>query len=71
MSMSDIVRKILETLAEAGTPMTSKEIAEKAGLTAKEVGCRIAGLKKRGWIESPEKGKYVITDKGREALKGT
>ena len=68
--MSDVIRKILEALSAAEGPMTSKEIAEKAGLTTREVGCRIAGLKKRGWIESPEKGKYVITDKGKEALKG-
>ena len=70
MSLSEPIKKILEVLSESDKPLTSKEIAEKAGLTTRDVGCRIAGLKKKGYIESPEKGKYVITDKGREALKG-
>lgn len=68
--MSEVVKKILEALS-SGDVMSTKEIAEKAGLIPRQVGCRMAGLKKRGLIESPEKGKYKITSKGLEELKST
>jgi len=66
--MSEVVKKILETLS-SGDIMSTKEIVEKVGIPSRQLGCRLAGLKKRGLVESPERGKYKITEKGLEELK--
>ncbi len=66
----DMNKKILEALKEIGKPASSKEIAEKIGVPTSKVSCRLAPLKKKGLIESPEKGKWVITEEGKKSLEG-
>ncbi|WP_457590689.1 ArsR family transcriptional regulator [Geoglobus sp.] len=64
----DMNRAILKALAELNRPAKSKEIAEKIGVPTSKVSCRLAPLRKKGLIDSPEKGLYVITDEGRKLV---
>ncbi len=62
--LEDIHKRILGALKGSDTPLACKDIAAAAGLKSSQVSCRMRSLKSRGYVESPEKGKYVITDKG-------
>ncbi|AKG91535.1 Bacterial regulatory protein, arsR family [Geoglobus ahangari] len=64
----DMNRAILKALAELGRPAKSKEIAEKIGVPTSKVSCRLAPLRKKGLIDSPEKGMYVITEEGKKLV---
>lgn len=64
----DMNRAILKALAELGRPAKSKEIAEKIGVPTSKVSCRLAPLRKKGLIDSPEKGLYVITEEGKKLI---
>ena len=61
-------REILKALKELGREATSKEIAERIGVQTSKVSCRLAPLKRKGLLDSPEKGKWVITEKGLQEL---
>ena len=61
-------KKILEVLSAADGPMASKDIAAETGLTSNQVSCRIRSLKNKGYVESPERCKYIVSDQGRSAL---
>jgi len=58
---------ILRALTQLTDPAGCKVIGEKAGIPWRTVMAKLRGLKKEGYVESPVKGKYVITEKGREA----
>jgi predicted transcriptional regulator len=60
-------KKILKAMAEMGE-CASKDIAEATGIPGKSVSCRLTSLKKKGYIESPKRCRYVITDTGREQI---
>ncbi|MBE8540512.1 ArsR family transcriptional regulator [Geoglobus acetivorans] len=64
----DMNRAILKALAELGKPAKAKEIAEKLGVPTSKVSCRLAPLRKKGLLDSPEKGVYVITEEGEKFL---
>jgi len=66
--LDDTAKAILKALAEFSEPAGCKEIAEKAGLDVRKVTGKLRSLLKNGYVERPVKGKYVITDKGREAV---
>ena len=61
-------KKILSALAMQENPVASKEIAAETGIESKSMGCKIRGLKDKGYIESPVRCKYVITGEGRSQL---
>ena len=61
-------REILKALKELGREATSKEIAERIGVQTSKVSCRLAPLKRKGLLDSPEKGKWVITEKGLQEV---
>ena len=61
-------RGILKALTQLTEPVGCKVIGETAGIPWRTVMAKLRGLKKDGYVESPIKGKYVITDKGREAV---
>ncbi len=67
-ALTDEQKKILKVLSESEGPMASKEIAEKTGLTSNQVSCRLRALKNKGFVESPERCKYVATSEGTSAL---
>ncbi len=64
----DMNMKILKAFAEFGKPAKAKEIAEKLGVPTSKVSCRLAPLRKKGLLDSPEKGVYVITEEGRKMV---
>ena len=61
-------KAILKALSEFTEPAGCKQIAEKAGLDVRKVMGKLRSLLKNGYVERPVKGKYVITDKGREVI---
>lgn len=69
MHLTPIKSKILEAMAEESKPTTPKDIAKKVGLNFSSCMMHILGLKKAGYISSPQKGYYQILPLGRENLK--
>jgi predicted transcriptional regulator len=69
MRLNPIKQKILEEMAKEDPPRTPKDIAKKVGLNFSSCMMHLLGLKKAGYIASPDKGHYKITSHGREALK--
>lgn len=67
--LTDEQKQVLDAMAKCDAPCGSKDIAASTGLEAKQVSCRITALKKKGYVESPVRCKYAITDDGRNALK--
>jgi predicted transcriptional regulator len=61
-------RKILNALYGMAEPGGCKVIGEAAEIPWRTVMARLRGLKKDGYVDSPVKSKYVITDKGKEAV---
>jgi len=68
MSMVEAKMKILEALWEAGTPMKSKDVAQKVGLGVAAATMHLLGLKKSGHVYAPQHGLYAVTERGKEAI---
>lgn len=69
MKLDEKAIAILKALKELGRPATCSEIAEKTGINVRSVTGKMRGLLNAGYVERPEKGKYVITPKGEEVIK--
>jgi len=61
-------KKVLQAVAESAGACATKDIAAATGLDAKVVSCRITDLKKKGYVDSPERCRYGITEEGRSAM---
>lgn len=61
-------KNVLTAMAKCDGPCGSKDIAAATGLEPKQVSCRITALKKKGYVESPVRCKYSITDEGKKAV---
>jgi len=59
------ILKALGTLSEAAG---CKVIGEAADIPWRTVMAKLRGLKKDEYVESPEKGKYVISEKGKSVI---
>jgi hypothetical protein len=68
MSLSPIKKEILETMFRNGKAMKAMDVAKESGKDFKPTMMHILGLVRMGYISSPEKGLYAITQKGKEAL---
>ncbi|MDI6903988.1 MAG: hypothetical protein QMD13_00620 [Candidatus Bathyarchaeia archaeon] len=68
MSLSPVKRLILETMWMLDKPARAAEIAKEVGLGFPPVMMHIIGLARMGYVETPEKGYYVITREGKSAL---
>ena len=68
MELQEDQKTILEALTTLSVPSGCKAIGEEAGLPWRSVMAKLRGLKKEELVESPEKGKYVISEKGKSAL---
>ncbi len=66
--LSDKQREVLEALANTSDPCGSKDIAAVTSLETKQISCQITSLKKKGYVDSPARCKYAITDQGKDAL---
>ncbi|WP_310599723.1 transcriptional repressor [Desulfobulbus sp.] len=66
--LSDNQRQVLQALANSSEACGSKELAAATGLEAKQISCQITALKNKGYVDSPVRCKYAITDQGKQAL---
>ncbi len=66
--LSDEQKEVLVAMKNCDEPCASKDIAAATGLETKQVSCRITALKKKGYVESPVRCKYAITNDGITAL---
>lgn len=67
-ALSDTQRQVLEALAQSTKACGSKELAEATGLLAKQISCQITALKNKGYVASPARCIYEITEQGKNAL---
>jgi Fe2+ or Zn2+ uptake regulation protein len=67
--LSEEQKKVLQAMADCAGSCATKDIAAATGLDAKVVSCRITDLKKKGYVDSPERCRYGITEEGRSAMK--
>ena len=67
-SLNDQQRQILEAVAQSPEACGSKEIVAATGLEAKQVSSQITALKTQGYVVSPVRCKYAITDQGKKML---
>lgn len=68
MGLNPVKKKILEEMALHAQPRRPKEIAEKVGVNFSSCMMHILGLKKAGYVSSPFKGYYRITNLGRDVV---
>jgi hypothetical protein len=68
MSVSPVKRLILETMWMLDKPAKVTEIAKDTGVNFPAVMMHIIGLSKMQYVNSPEKGIYVITESGKKTL---
>ena len=68
MNLSPDKQEVLETMLLYERPAKAVEIAKETNKKFPPVMMNLLGLKKMGYVSSPEKGEYVITEKGKEAL---
>jgi len=68
MSISPIKRLIIETMWMLDKPIKANEITKETGLAFRQVMMHLIGLTRMGYLESPEKGIYVVTEKGKKTL---
>ena len=60
--------KILSALASMSGPSATKEIAAASGLESKSMSNQLKTLKTKGYIDSPVRCKYAITEAGKAAM---
>jgi len=68
MSLSTIKQEILETMLLHERPLKAVEIASETKMKFPPVMMHLLGFARMGYVSSPEKGLYIITVKGKEAL---
>ncbi|MBC8209357.1 MAG: transcriptional repressor [Desulfobulbaceae bacterium] len=61
-------KKVLGAMAKCDGPCGAKDIAAATGLESKTVSARITALKKKGYVDSPVRCKYQITEDGRNVI---
>jgi len=68
MSVSPVKRLILETMWMLDKPEKATEIAKDTGVGFPSVMMHLIGLTRMGFVKTPEKGFYLITDEGKKSL---
>lgn len=66
MKLIEVEKKILESIWEEG-PLELRRISEKTGLSVRLANIRLQNLKRAGFV-SATGGRYIVTEKGREAI---
>ena len=67
-ALNEQQRQVLEALATSPEACGSKEIAAATGLESKQISCQITALKNKGYVASPVRCKYEITEQGKSML---
>jgi len=68
MSLSPVKREILETMLLHDKPARAAQIAKEAEKKFPAVMMHLIGLARMGYANSPEKGLYTLTERGKKAL---
>ena len=68
MSLSPLKQEILESMLLNEKPVRAMEIAKETKKEFPQVMMHILGLIRMGYVSSPEKGQYIIAEKGKDAL---
>ena len=68
MSLSTVKQEILETMLLNEKPLRAMEIAKGTKKEFPQVMMHLLGLVRMGLVNTPEKGMYLITQKGKEAF---
>ena len=68
MSLSPTKYEILETMLLYDRSLRAIQVAKEIGKEFPSVMMHIIGLTRIGYTNSPEKGQYTITEKGKKAL---
>jgi len=68
MSLNPTKKKILEKLWQNGKPSKPLEVAKQLGITRPQAMMHLLGLKQMGYVSSPERNTYKITEAGKEAI---
>ena len=68
LSLSPIKQEILETMLLNDKPMKALDIAKEAKKEYQPVNMHLLGLIKMGYVSLPEKGLFIISEKGKRFL---
>lgn len=68
MSLSPAKCKVLESMLLNERPAKATQIAKECGTDFRPVMMHLIWLGRKGYVDSPTKGLYVITQNGKEAL---
>jgi len=68
MTLARVKHRILEIMLLHDKPMRAMQVAKETGKKFPSVMMHIIGLKRMEYVDSPEKGLYAITRKGKKAL---
>jgi len=68
MSLSPVKSEILEIMLLHDKPARAMQIAKESGEKFPSVMMHLIGLTRMGYANSPEKGQYAITERGKKAL---
>jgi predicted transcriptional regulator len=68
MQLNPIKKMILEALWQKEKPVKPLEIARQLGIKNQQAMMHLLNLKSMGYVSSPERNHYIITQLGKEAL---
>ena len=68
MNESPFQKKVLEILWKAGKPVKPQEISAKTGLGFSSLMTHLLKLVKAGYVSTPKRGFYAITEHGKETI---
>lgn len=68
MSLSPVKQEILETMLLNEKPAKAMEIVKETKKEFPQVMMHILGLVRMGYVNTPQKGLYIISEKGKQAL---
>ncbi|MFQ5758472.1 MAG: DUF5752 family protein [Candidatus Bathyarchaeia archaeon] len=68
MSISQAKKRILRVLLDAGEPVKLQNIAKETGLSVSSSIMHLLWLGKAGYVSTPRKSYYAITESGKEVV---
>jgi len=68
MQLNPIKKMILEALWQREKPVKPLEIARQLGIKNQQAMMHLLNLRNIGYVSSPERNHYIITELGKEAL---
>lgn len=68
MNLSPVKREVLEHILLYDEPVRAIQVARDMGREFPSVMMHLIGLTRIGYVQSPQRGYYLITEKGKKAL---